>query len=327
MYAICQTQNNIESIIDVVDQEKDFLQVIINLVKNMPNNNYQQIDNSFTSNIKYDAKFGQGKYLLVNPREIIFVEKYQNISMGWVYNATMTNVNILYVWRLINISDTLKIKKSDNAFSSIDNYVSCIKNFNMDSIKEYPTIMVVTKNNDDDLKIRLLEQLLLKLNVTNCNNFMDNSLLISSDETFNELCAKKYPKMVESKTQDNNLIGEHLNKYNGCIIVNECREPMCDNLVGAIMNGRHYNMAVIIFKQASDQDSRNIRNDLNYIFLGYEESDENNKLIHDQYCSFFPTLKSYQTIYTKVRENYNFMVVNNINVMNNIKGKIFKLTL
>jgi hypothetical protein len=107
MYAIIQIANDVKELVAFVDNHDDFLTYAKKNIITSNGSDYTFISNTNYDDFKKNSILKNGKYLLMNNNVILFVEKFYEISKGYIYNSTYENFKIIVHWELIisKISD------------------------------------------------------------------------------------------------------------------------------------------------------------------------------------------------------------------------------
>ncbi len=174
------------------------------------------------------------------------------------------------------------------------------------------------------------------LNVT--DNFMENTLIISPSELMNPFYGSKYPTatilnnyggdiLIEYLQKIGNLRSDEFNEFSGCIVLDDClyhnrqiNEPIIMEL---IYNAKHYNITFIFAIQYLLPIVIDLRKKLDYIFLFKDDSLVDKKELYEKYCGMFPSLDFFEQVFSQITQDYNCMVINDLNRGNNLTDKIF----
>ena len=146
-----------------------------------------------------------------------------------------------------------------------------------------------------------------KYNITKC-------VVISQTEKFN----KFYGNFIDGKIYDelndnliNNIINyQKMNMDDLLIIIDDSiKHKFRSNVFNdMIINGRHYNITLIMALQYSFF-SPEIRMNIDHIFLSNDEIISSRKKLYEHYCGCFSTFKKFNDAFNKLN-NFNFMFIN-----------------
>jgi hypothetical protein len=89
------------------------------------------------------------------------------------------------------------------------------------------------------------------------------------------------------------------------------------------MNGRHYNMMLLITMQYPLGIPPNLRTNIDYTFILRENNITNRKRIYDNYASMFPTFELFCTVMDQCTENYECLVIKNDAHSNKLQDQVF----
>ena len=95
------------------------------------------------------------------------------------------------------------------------------------------------------------------------------------------------------------------------------------DIMEILMNGRHYRLPYIATLQTPVGITPEMRLNFDYIFLLKEDSCINKKKLWNDYASMFPTLDSFNKVFSKCTEDYRAMVIDNRKPTDNIQEKVF----
>jgi hypothetical protein len=90
-----------------------------------------------------------------------------------------------------------------------------------------------------------------------------------------------------------------------------------------LMNGRHYRLTYILTMQTPLGITPDLRLNFDYVFLLKEDSTINKKKLWDNYASMFPSLTTFEQVFSKCTQDYRSMVIDNRKPSENIKEKVF----
>jgi hypothetical protein len=89
------------------------------------------------------------------------------------------------------------------------------------------------------------------------------------------------------------------------------------------MNGRHWQVLLIISMQYPLGIPPGLRSNIDYVFILRENILSNRKRIWENYASMFPTLESFCSVMDQTTENYECLVIHNGSKSNKIQDQIF----
>lgn len=89
------------------------------------------------------------------------------------------------------------------------------------------------------------------------------------------------------------------------------------------MNGRHYNLLVIIALQYSLDIPPALRTCVDYVFLLRENIPRNREKLYDHYCGIFPNRGMFESVFSACTENYECLVIKNRSISNELDKVVF----
>lgn len=95
------------------------------------------------------------------------------------------------------------------------------------------------------------------------------------------------------------------------------------NIRCMFMNGRHYNMLLLITMQYPLGIPPNLRTNIDYTFILRENNISNRKRIYENYASMFPTFELFCTVMDQCTENYECLVIKNDAHSNKLTEQVF----
>lgn len=95
------------------------------------------------------------------------------------------------------------------------------------------------------------------------------------------------------------------------------------NIQEIVMNGRHHHLQYIVTMQTPLGITPDMRLNFDYIFLLQNDLPCNRKILWDNYGGMFPTLASFEKVFSTCTENYSTMVIDNRKPSDNIYDKAF----
>ncbi len=114
----------------------------------------------------------------------------------------------------------------------------------------------------------------------------------------------------------------------GILIMDDCLSrkkswAKDESILEILMNGRHYQLTYILTMQTPLGITPDLRLNFDYVFLLKEDSTINKKKLWDNYASVFPTLRTFEQVFSKCTENYKSMVIDNRKPADNISEKVY----
>ena len=89
------------------------------------------------------------------------------------------------------------------------------------------------------------------------------------------------------------------------------------------MNGRHWNVMLLITMQYPLGIPPTLRTNIDYVFILREPYIANRKRIYDNYAGMFPTFESFCQVMDQCTENYECLVINNNSKSNKLQEQVF----
>jgi len=187
-------------------------------------------------------------------------------------------------------------------------------NFNLQTICENASILIIGDRTSE--KTTLIKNL---ANEMYRNNLIDSTIIISPTEKFNNTYdVEKYYDNYDSKIirqlldkQDKDRKDNILSKY--LIILDDCNTNNIskdENLIELLFNGRHYNITTIFAMQYPLGLPPALRVNFDYVFLFEMNIMTNKKKTYEHYLGMFPTFKSADHIFKKMKNHTACVVIN-----------------
>jgi hypothetical protein len=95
------------------------------------------------------------------------------------------------------------------------------------------------------------------------------------------------------------------------------------NIRSMFLNGRHHKLFVCLTSQYCLGLPPVLRNNIDYCFILRDPFIRNRKLLYDNYCSAFPTFKSFCDVMDACTNNFECLVVHNTSRSNRIEDQVF----
>lgn len=89
------------------------------------------------------------------------------------------------------------------------------------------------------------------------------------------------------------------------------------------MNGRHYKLTFILTMQYSLGITPDLRTNIDYVFLFYDNNISNRRKLFEHYAGIFPSYDLFSQTLDKCTENYGCMVINNKSRSSKIEDVVF----
>jgi len=89
------------------------------------------------------------------------------------------------------------------------------------------------------------------------------------------------------------------------------------------MNGRHWNIMLLITMQYPLGIPPTLRTNIDYVFILREPYIANRKRIYDNYAGMFPTFESFCQVMDQCTENYECLVIHNNSKSNKLQDQVF----
>ena len=205
-----------------------------------------------------DNKYINGTYIIrTNDSKILIVDKNTVISEGYLYNSNDIQLDIKDIWSLLK-NDIENDSSHDNILLEhkfIDNNsVIEYKEFNIDTITDYSSILLITHNirNSIDNQHDIIEHTL------DVNDIEESELYIYDTNIDTHQITKE--KFSQANMQDNMniLVNELLSTYNSkVLVINLDSDIMNDNIYHDVFNNRkRYNLVIIGIVKPSDINTK-----------------------------------------------------------------------
>jgi len=129
-------------------------------------------------------------------------------------------------------------------------------------------------------------------------------------------------KLKEEKKKEGKFIDSRV-----VIVMDDCLADVKNwkndpYLTELMLNGRHYNISLIMSSQDPLGLSPLMRNNMDYVFILASDSYLNRKKIFENYCSCLPDRASFERVFAELTENYCSLVVINRGNRKDITDKI-----
>ena len=139
------------------------------------------------------------------------------------------------------------------------------------------------------------------------------NLIISSKD--NPFHCNTYPQAQKEYDFNDEIIEKYLeNKNEGCVVLDKCivgETTQTESLTKLLFNGRHYNKSSIIIMQYPLGLSPEIRSNFTFIFIFYDNCEQNQKRYYNHYANIFPTFDSFKLAFEQGTKNGGCMVIDN----------------
>jgi hypothetical protein len=89
------------------------------------------------------------------------------------------------------------------------------------------------------------------------------------------------------------------------------------------MNGRHWNIMLLITMQYPLGIPPTLRTNIDYVFILREQYISNRRRIYDNYAGMFPTFEAFCQVMDQCTENYECLVINNNSKSNKLQDQVF----
>ncbi len=311
----------------------------------MSNFTVKRLDGITSSELLTNNIFIIGHYVLNNDTVIQLVEKYENVTEGYIFNQTTIEVKNLFTWRLIPFDCKLDypITSESNKLLSLNcktvmdldsaplssNTEECrieieklvnFNNFNLDSMYGNPNICVIGKRcTGKTFRVREIIESLNKK-----KGEMD-LLIFSKTEKFSKFYEPIYPNATISYEYNETKLKEYLGKAtvlienniipNICIVFDDCSESTDwqndTTLMELLYNSKHYGITSIFTMQFPMSIKPDLRANFDYIFLLSEDSISNQKKLYDYYTGIFPSFDLFISYFIEATKDYGSMVISN----------------
>ena len=138
----------------------------------------------------------------------------------------------------------------------------------------------------------------------------------------------KRQKIVVSKVNEQRrLHGKSNIDPNAFVILDDCLYDNSwtkdTNMRTLFMNGRHYNVLLIITSQYSLGIPPNLRCNIDFVFILRENIINNRKRLYDNYAGMFPSFEVFCQVMDQCTENYECLVIDNTSKSNKIEDMVF----
>jgi hypothetical protein len=95
------------------------------------------------------------------------------------------------------------------------------------------------------------------------------------------------------------------------------------NILELFFNGRHHHLSFILTMQFALGIPPEMRSNFDYIFLLAEDFKSNRKRLYEHYAGMFPSLESFEKVFSDITQNYGVMVIDNRVHSTDITEKVF----
>jgi hypothetical protein len=305
MYSICQINfENEEQIIGSVLDTNNFVTSMNDYLYNIyPDYIYLESEtmNSLGDNPKYDSNI----YLLKNSNVLQLVHKIKKINEGYLWNSNITDVKLLFTWKLIPQNKLIKNKPG---------YIKDIQEFDFEKIKKNPSFLITAKRGTG--KSWLVRDFINKLNIlSNMDDFMENILIISRFDRMTSFYSIYFPKAKIVYDYDYELIKQHLNNNKGCLVLDDCIFSGQKNVLE--FNVSECNIPVIITTQVPNWLCKNYAYEVDYYVFLKEDSNICKENIWFANRNIFSELDDLIVVMDSLTRNYGAMIITNPNKYDN----------
>lgn len=95
------------------------------------------------------------------------------------------------------------------------------------------------------------------------------------------------------------------------------------NILELFFNGRHHHVSFILTMQFALGIPPEMRSNFDYIFLLAEDFKSNRKRLYEHYAGMFPSLESFEKVFSDITQDYGVMVIDNRVHSTDITEKVF----
>jgi hypothetical protein len=95
------------------------------------------------------------------------------------------------------------------------------------------------------------------------------------------------------------------------------------NILELFFNGRHHHLSFILTMQFALGIPPEMRSNFDYIFLLAEDFKSNRKRLYEHYAGMFPSLESFEKVFSDITQNYGVMVIDNRVHSTDITEKVY----
>ncbi|XWV26977.1 VV A32 virion packaging ATPase [Tupanvirus soda lake] len=311
MYLVHQTdKNQQEKIIGCIDNENDFELAITDYLE-LLKQSYIIVGNVTPNLINSNNKYAEGHYLLSENKKYILVQKNKKISLGYLYNSTYYETQIIYNWKLLPYEFAIKPKPY---------FLNNITEFDFFKMKPKPSILIYNKRGLG--KTYIVRDFMIRLrNISDQPNFFENSLIISPTERFNKFYEYFCPSAKILYKYDSNIVMEYLERGKGCIIIDDCFSSSDHGNIDFCI--KDYNIPIIITSHTPHVLDQNFSHEIDYLYFSEEDSICSKKIIWSYFSNIIPSWHNFDTTLKYLTRNHMGMIIDNTNMSNDVTSKIF----
>ena len=217
--------------------------------------------------------------------------------------------------------------------------MTCIKKFEVDSIQDNSSIVMIAKRNSG--KSFLVRDLVCHLDIPVV-------MVIAPTEKLNGYYKSFIPERFIYYEYNTEILTRLFKRQENVILKNRQRQQenkkpldprvlliMDDclasralwskdkNILELMQNGRHYNITYILTLQFSLGIQPELRSNFDFIFLLSDDFATNQKRLYDHYAGMFSSFDTFKEVFVNVTDNYGCMVINSQKKSKSINDKVF----
>ena len=348
MFAVCEVNTSTipsESIIEMIDDENELSELIQRYINSHPDNKShicdkitihhaliigtQQKADVLIEEIRTDSKYMDGYYLITESKQIRLIQKLTRIDTGYIYNSSVSEIILLYLWKTIPI---VRIN------------TSTVVDFDHHTMIEHPNIVIhgptyasVTMMTNNIVSHLLSNNNVLPYNiyVIDLNHPLDPNMQHQVDPNIQHRVDPNIQHRVDPNMQYAMCIDEEqittllrMQSQSDAVSIviviyvdSKTIHILNSGLFSVVMyNGRHYRITVIIGvidHQASLLPS--YRANCNYVILLPTHSFRMKRKYWQSYVNMVPTFLHFDDLFRKYIDNdiKTALVINNTIKSNN----------
>lgn len=214
----------IVSFILSVDEFKDEMRAYFN---NNIYSDYQIIEieeeqkEEYVNKIRDDAYFNEGSYIILTNTRAYLLEKNINEVKRFFFTSFHAECIEILSWRIVPLHDN-----HINNHLNIHNYINNnkLKSFSMNLIKSNSKISIVGARTTGKTTMinSILDHILATMNHENRQEFLQNTIIISSSDKEEKHYSAKYDGIKVLYRYDRKIIDSYIQKGDGAIIMDNC---------------------------------------------------------------------------------------------------------
>lgn len=182
-----------------------------------------------------------------------------------------------------------------------------LNKFDLNNLCKNPSICIIGRRGSG--KSRLINKLLSNLDPS----VISNTDIIAPKEELSPYLSQIYPQAKMHYKYCSDIIEDQVkDTTESCLVLNDCCTGVqlkSELLLKMIYDGHHSNTTRIMTMQFPGPLAPEIRYNLDYIFICFDDSCANQRKLYDHYGGMFPSFNMFKQVFLQATVNFNCMVI------------------